>query len=51
MYMQKNMVLDCSSIRDDLGWVPEKNNLDILGETAAWYAEEKKVGMKNNKIS
>jgi UDP-glucose 4-epimerase len=44
MYLQKNIVLDCSKIKDDLGWVPQKNNIDILEDTAAWYSEEKKLG-------
>lgn len=44
IYMQKNMVLDCGKIKDDLGWKPLKNNIDILKDTAAWYSEEKKLG-------
>ncbi len=43
MYMQKNMVLDCGKIKEELGWTPQKNNMDILGDTARWYSEEKKI--------
>jgi nucleoside-diphosphate-sugar epimerase len=43
-YMQRNMVLDCGKIKEELGWEPRKNNKDILGDTARWYSEEKKFG-------
>ncbi len=43
-YMQKNMILDCGRIKDDLGWEPRKNNIDILSDTARWYWEEKRPG-------
>ncbi len=41
-YLQKNMILDCSRIKDDLGWEPRKNNIDILKDTAQWYWKEKR---------
>jgi nucleoside-diphosphate-sugar epimerase len=41
MYLLHSMVMDCQSIKDDLDWQPEKDNIRILTETARWYMDEK----------
>ena len=41
IYLLNGMVMDCQRIKDDLGWKPEKDNIEILVETAEWYLREK----------
>lgn len=36
-YLKRNMLLDTQLIKDDLGWMPVKDNLEILKETINWY--------------
>lgn len=41
IYLIHGMIMDCQRIKDDLGWKPEKDNIEILTETAQWYMKEK----------
>ncbi len=36
-YLSNNLLLDCQLIKNDLGWVPQKDNLEIMKETIDWY--------------
>ena len=36
-YLFNNMYLDCQKLKEDTGWAPAKDNIEILSETVAWY--------------
>jgi nucleoside-diphosphate-sugar epimerase len=41
MYLLTNLVLECQDAKNDLGWKPIHENVDIILETIKWYREEK----------
>lgn len=41
MYLLSNLVLDCRVAKNELGWKPTHENVDIILETIKWYREEK----------
>lgn len=36
-YLFNNMYLDCKKLKEDTGWAPKKDNIEILSETVNWY--------------
>jgi len=40
-FILSNFLLDCAAAKNDLGWKPARNNVDIFVETIDWYRKEK----------
>ncbi len=36
-YLFNNMYMDCQKLKEDTGWAPTKDNIEILSETVNWY--------------
>lgn len=36
-YLFNNMYLDCQKLKEDTGWEPKKDNIEILSDTVGWY--------------
>jgi len=41
VYLLNDIILDCQNIKNELGWEPKKENIEILTETVGWYMKEK----------
>ncbi len=40
-FILSNFVLDCNKIKEELQWIPKKDNIEIWVETLNWYRKEK----------
>jgi len=36
-YLFNSMYLDCQKLKEETGWNPKKNNIEILSDTIEWY--------------
>ncbi len=41
VFILSNFVLDCGKAKEELGWRPQKDNIEIFLETIQWYKAEK----------
>lgn len=40
-YLTTTMMLDCQRAKSELGWITDKDNIQILSDTIDWYKKEK----------